>query len=368
MKKSIIISAVAASLALGATALQAEPGDFGVNGEDVLNQPSEKRVKHTDSVGDISNKLQYQNAKACVKKEIHIQHQKLNSSPDEVMIGLNDTFDAIRALQKNEIESAKKSLASATKAFNMALKENPELGLVPVANEIKINELENTPEQIEAAIKQAKKLLDNYQTQDARAILVPLKDDIVIVTQYLPMDMYPVAAKNAQDELDKGHKIASLQVLMAGLGTMIVDEVVMPIPLLSAEDHIAKAFDLDKTKKKEAGELLKDADAELKKVVLLGYIDRHAAEYKALSRQIEVIQKEIKGKNEVEKLYDQIKNSFKLLIHKIRSESYKNSVAQREAKVLQNPSGVKGQAAAKAEVEVTESKDMFEAKEKTHAF
>ncbi len=62
------------------------------------------------------------------------------------------------------------------------------------------------------------------------------------------------------------------------------------------------------------------ANIELDKAVLLGYASKHSSEYKSLKSKILAIQKEIKGKNKVEKLYRDIKKDFKSLVHKTRGE------------------------------------------------
>ncbi len=53
---------------------------------------------------------------------------------------------------------------------------------------------------------------------------------------------------------------------------------------------------------------------------------------------------------------------------KVVTQKYKDSVVGEEEKALKDSSSVKGEAAAKAKVEETKSKDKFEAKQKIEAF
>ncbi len=300
----MIISTVVASLLLGGSLLQAS---------------SEKSIKN------ISNIEKHQKSKKIIEKEIQTQTQTQNfkNAPKEIMLGLNSTFNAIKSLEQNNTDAAKKSLVKATKEFNTALKADPALGLVPVKNDIQISELDSGLKEIMEELKLAEDALEDYNTQVARELLMPLKDDVVITTRSIPMDIYPVATKKALDELNKGNKDAALEELMAGLSMIVTKRVVIPISLLAAQDLIVVASELDKADKKVALGLLQDAKDQLKKAVLLGYTNKYSAEYKALSKEIKAIKKEIKGKNEVQKLYDRTKEFFGSLLHKTRTDQDK---------------------------------------------
>jgi len=140
-------------------------------------------------------------------------------------------------------------------------------------------------------------------------------------TDYIPMSTYPLATNKALKELNKGDTKAAFTTLAAALNTIVAEVTVVPIPLLTAQDLVVSASKVAKTNKKEAQKLLAQAQDELQKAVLLGYTKKHAAEYKDLSKQISVIQKEMKGKNIVAKEYDHIKESFHNLISKHESET-----------------------------------------------
>ena len=335
MKKTLAISTIAAFLLLGTTAIQADTAQAPAKDEAAGTHLIQKPQKKKNSVG----------------KEINEQNRLIKKGPKEVLEGLKLTLTAIGAIQKDEIEKAKESLKEAHKLFEAALKADPEMKLIPIAGEIQVKQLESTPDQIKEAIKLAKKALDKNRVQEARAILAPLEDDIVTATQYIPMNLYPKAADAALKALEKGDKAAAATILMEGLTTFVTVRVIMPIPLIEAEELITKASELDKSNKEEAQKLLDAAKVELEKATLLGYTDKHSEEYKELTKQIDAIKKEIKGKNIVEKLYDKLKASFKKLVGETRKESYKDSVEAKEAKALQNPDSVQGSDEAKKEVE-----------------
>ncbi len=305
MKKRNIVSLVAAAVLMGTAAQGASTATQSLKAT---------AVKAVD--------VQHQQS---IRKALTHHRQKMNAAPKEVLEGLNDTFKAIRALEQNDAKAAQEKLAEATSAFDQALKADPKIDRVPVADDIAITEIASTSEQIDTAVKAAKTALDARRLAEARTLLAPLRDEMVIATQYLPMDLYPSATKLAQKMLKKGHVKAALEALNTALGTLETEEVIIPLPLVRAQSDAEAASKLDKNQKAEAQKLLDAAQQELKKAVALGYSDRHAKAYKSLSDQIEAIRKEIKGKNEVEKLYDKLKTSFETLFHTSENHSAKHT-------------------------------------------
>ncbi len=317
MKKKFLVSTVVASILFGTVTLCAE---------------STKEVsKHTKSFQSAHHMRSYKQPKAYVEKEVQTQTKQFKNAPKEVLDGLQSTLEALRALQNGDNKNAKDKLEKATKLFDKALKDNPKLGLVPVANSINISEIQAKPKDIKETINLAKDLLSDYLVQDARDILIPLKDDVEITTNLIPMEIYPLVTKKAFDALEKGEKDIALATLVSGLSTVVTQKVRIPISLLEAEALLVEASNLDKSKKKEAHKLLQDANEQLEKAVLLGYTGRHSKEYKTITKEIEVIQKEIKGKNKVEKLYERTKEYFGSLLHKTRNTIYKAKASNKEA-------------------------------------
>ena len=240
MKKTFAISTIAAFMLLGTAALQADTAkastEEGAKSAHLIQKPQKK--------------------KNSVSKEIKTENKLIKKGPKEVTEGLKHTLTALAAIQKDDIEKAKKSLKEAHKSFEEALKADPSMKLIPIAGEIQVKQLASTPDQIKAAVELAKKALDDNKVQEARAILAPLEDDIVTATQYIPMDLYPKAADAALKALEKGDKAAAVNILMEGLNTFVTVRVIMPIPLIEAQELIVKASQLDKSKKEEAKKLL----------------------------------------------------------------------------------------------------------------
>ena len=286
MKKELIVSVALASLVLGVPSLMASTSTKGKS----------------------------------IQKEISFQNRNFKVASKEIQKGLNDTLNAIAALEKHKVEVAKKNLNDATKNFDKALKTDPKLGLVPIDESVAVYRYDGGPKNIKEAISVAQKTLAQHNLQFTRDVLAPLKDEIDITTHYIPMDLYPNTTKVAAKLLAKGKVKKAAQELSLGLSTIVGDQAVMPIPLLVSQNLVTLASKIDKTKKSVVSKLLKEAKVELQKAVLLGYASKHSSDYKSLENKIDALQKEIKGKNIVKKLYDNIKNDFKSLLHKTRGE------------------------------------------------
>ncbi len=255
-----------------------------------------------------------------IKKEIKFQNKNFKIASKEIQKGLDYTLQAINALEKNNSKEALKNLEDASKLFEKALKTDPKLHLVPINEQITAYEYNGSVKDIKNSVKLAKEMLSKNNIQFAKEILAPLKDEIDITTHYLPMDLYPTATKIAVKLLKQGKSKKALLELKLGLSTIVGEQVIMPIPLLNANEMITLASNLDKKNKDNALILLTNAQEELQKALLLGYTTTHSDEYKILSNKISSIIKEIKGKNRVESLYKDLKKDFKSLIKKSRKD------------------------------------------------
>ncbi len=342
MKRKIVISTLLAGILLSTSALSANMTDSVASQEaKVLNNPNSVKG-HAMSVAQVKNTRQkdaYQTRmdmgnfrtesrqdeanklKSIVSKAATQHRLALKKAPQEVADGLQETVTALRALQKNQVQPAKEALKKATKLFDKALKKDPQLALVPIADEIQVNDFTGDSKLVRHIIESVESLLKDNDTQVARSMLLPLQDEMEMKTEFIPMGAYPLATKEALKILNKGNTKLAFTTLATALNGIVTQIVILPIPLLTAQNLVLEASKLDKSNKKGALKLLSVADDELEKAILLGYTKRHTAEYANLQTQIKKIKTEIKGKNRVVKYYDHIKNDFKSLISKHEKEN-----------------------------------------------
>ncbi len=257
--------------------------------------------------------------KTLVQKQVNESKKAFKQAPKEILEALKDSSLAMQSLQNKKNEEAKKYLQAATEKFDKALKDNPDLDILPLEQSMQVYENLASTKEIKEILSLAKEYIDKHQLDAARASLAPLKDEIDISTLSIPMKLFPIAAKNALNALNKGDAQAAVMIMAEGYSGFMTVEVMIPLPLLTAQDMIVEASMLDKSKKEDAQKLLDAAKDELKRAEVLGYTESKAADYQALNDAIDAVKKEIKGKNAVEKFYDKLKSSFEGLVHKSKT-------------------------------------------------
>ncbi len=255
--------------------------------------------------------------KQAIKQEQKSQSDLLKEVNVGVSQGAAKVIKAIKLLDENKDKEALAELQAATGKFDVALAANPELALVPVDSFVKINELVTTPEKLKAQLKLAKKMLADGKVQVARELLEAMRDELRISIVYLPMGTYPDAIKLATKYLLKEKRDDAKAILITAINTLVTEDEIIPLGLIRSKSLVDQASKLDKkTEKNTVQELLKSAKEQLEIAKLLGYTDENSKAYENLKDQIEVLEKEIKGKNAVEKLYEKIAKSFNALIKK----------------------------------------------------
>ena len=249
---------------------------------------------------------------------------RLKKAPKEFMQGLNDTVMALQALKSTKPKEAKKLLQKAEKEFDTAFNKEPKLGRIPVMDNAEIITFNGSAKLIAHIKNSAVKLLQKNDTQLAIDMLMPLQDEMIIKTQYVPSYLYPEAVKKAQKELEKQNVQKAITTIVTVLNATEIDTVIIPIPLITAEALVTEASKIEKSHKQDALKLVDMAQEELQKALLLGYAHEYNSAYKSLQKDIKALKNEIKGKNEVEKLYSKLLQKFSSLISKHQKDVKKS--------------------------------------------
>ena len=277
--------------------------------------------------------------KTLVKQQVTQNQKEFKKAPKEIDEALNASSIAIQSLEHKKVDEAKKQLQIATEKFDLALKNDPTLNIVPLDEQVSVFETLSSAKEIQHTLTEAQELLTRYKLNEARATLAPLRDEMEIKIISLPMKVFPLATKDALKALNKGDTKGAMVIMAEAYNTFLIENAVIPLPLLKAQDLITDAANLDKSKKEEATKLLNEAKEELERAHVLGYTSKHSPEYKALVDTIDTVKKEIKGKNIVEKLYDKLKEDFVSLVHKNKAEKAVNNYEKKEALEASKESG-----------------------------
>ncbi|WP_201352135.1 YfdX family protein [Hydrogenimonas urashimensis] len=214
-------------------------------------------------------------------------------------------------LDKKNVKKAKADLEKAIGKLEVVLEHPDAPALLPIDSSIVATEYIGDAKSIEKSLAAVKKLLAVGDVQAARRLLNTLQSEIDVISVNLPLVSYPQALKLAAKYLNEGKVKEARDVLEMALGTLVQNQIVIPLPLLKAQALIEAASTVAKKDKEQALKHLEAARNELKVAKALGYTSSSDTTYKMLDEAIEKIEKEVKGPNKAEKL-------FKELIEKLK--------------------------------------------------
>ncbi|WP_456401688.1 YfdX family protein [Hydrogenimonas sp.] len=258
-------------------------------------------------------------AKSAAKER---QVEVVKEAVDAVLL----TQKVLVALEKNDVKGAKASLEKAIGKLEVVLAHPNAPALLPIDSSIVASEFTGDLKTIKSALKATRELLEDGKVQEARRLLDTLQSEIDIVTVSLPLISYPQALKLAAKYLNAGKTKEAKEVLEMALSTLVQSEVVIPLPLLKAEALIGAASKIAKTEKSQALRHLDEARRQLKIAEALGYTSESDTTYKVLDEAIASVEKEIRGKNRAEKLFEELMAKLKEFKEKaVRSIETKKS-------------------------------------------
>jgi len=190
--------------------------------------------------------------KTLVKQQITQNQKNFKKAPKEIEEALKASSLAMQNLQHKKVDEAKKQLKIATEKFNLALKNDHTLNIVPLDEQITVFETLASAKEIQHSLTKAQEFLIHYKLNEARVTLAPLRDEMDVETISLPMKIFPIATKDALKALNKGDTKTAIVIMAEAYNTFLVENAVIPLPLLKAQDLIIDAASLDKSKKEEA--------------------------------------------------------------------------------------------------------------------
>lgn len=238
-----------------------------------------------DTLADAEKKSQKASSVSSNKPQT-INRQKLLSEKIQNLVieaksTLESTREALINLRKNDPNAARVLLQDVLTKLDILLVEHPAMVLVPADVEIDVVDYEGDAKTLEKQVKQADKLLDSGQLQNARQLLAGLASEMRITTVSIPLGTYPAVIKAAIAQIDADKNPEAQTLLEDVLDTLVEEVEVTPLPVLRAEAFLNQASEAehkqDMSKADSRDEVLKNiaaAKEELKIAELLGYGNR----------------------------------------------------------------------------------------------
>jgi len=237
----------------------------------------------------------------------------------EALTSLNLSAKALKALNSNKEEEAKKDIELALGKLEaiLSVKDTPKL--LPIENRMVVKNFVGSAKSVDLALKSVKKLMDNGKIQEAGELLYSLQSEIDLTVVSLPLVTYPDALRLASKYLIEKKPNKAKEVLKVALSTFTEIKQIIPIPLINTVELVAISSDIAKENKEQALKHLSLANDELNKAEKLGYISKSTTTYKQLHELIEGVEKEVKGPNKAEKLFEELSTKLKEFKNKVLS-------------------------------------------------
>ncbi len=219
--------------------------------------------------------------------------KKREQIASEALSALQETSNALKALDEGKTKEALSALEKATGKLEIVLAREPHLAFAPVSVTSRSQDIITSTEHAKQMVKEAKDLLDDGKVQDARAVLSTLASETVITVTSLPMATYPDALKEAAALIDEGKIDEAKTVLQVALNTLAIDVTIIPIPVANAKAILTQAKILaeksERTEEenKRLSSLLDTAEKEIKFAQVLGYGKKK--DFDNFYKEIEVI-------------------------------------------------------------------------------
>jgi len=253
----------------------------------------------------------------------------------EATTAMNQTKEALKLLDEGNKKGAVTALESATGKLELIVAREPKLSLAAFDYTVETKELLNDLKSVKNIKTQAENLLRDDRVQEAAALLVNLKSEMVISVANIPLATYPVAMKEAARLVDQNKVNDAKAVLAGALGTVVVIESVIPLPIAKADYLLKEAEKLaeKKSRTKDENKRLKtfmdDSRKELQFAEELGY--GRKSDFKNLYAQLDEVYKKTDGGKSGGGWFADIKRSISGIF--VNSQFHKNEKqAQEESK------------------------------------
>ena len=227
---------------------------------------------------------------------------------------LDETYSALGLLAAQDNDGAAEALARATGKLEIVLTAEPGLALAPVAVDVRTYDVIASPDDVDRLRQAAEEALDDGRLQDGRMLIRDLASEHVFTVTNLPLATYPDALKAAAALIKGGRPLEAVATLEAALATQVVEETIIPLPLVRAQILMERARPAaeESARSAEDGDemrvLLTQAREQLDLARALGYGTR--SELDDLYDALDEIEARLEDPGSARGLFDRLKGLF----------------------------------------------------------
>ncbi len=208
--------------------------------------------------------------------------------------------------------------------LEVLLTKSPDAKLILVNVDLRKNEIISDINTVRNTVKLAKDAFDKGYYQVASDLLKNLKSEMIIRNYYIPTATYPDAIKMAVAKLEEGDSNSAKLILEQVLNTVVIDENIIPLPVLRAEQLIALAANIDKkdhNNAKKVVNLLNEANYQLQLAQEMGY-GKKDEDFKNFADMISKLKESVNNKQDSQSSFDSLKNNISNFKNKLFSEKH----------------------------------------------
>ncbi len=244
--------------------------------------------------------------------------ERVKKITEEAVEAINLVGEVVDLLEKKEKDKALETIKKAIGELEVLIARDPNLQVVPVDVKEQIVDFPGTVDDVEVAKTEVVTLIKAGEVQLARDIMLQLASELDIFVTALPIGTYPVVLKAIIPLIEQEKYEEAKKLLIEALETLVIEKIVLPLPILRAEQAIIRANELankENPKKDELKELLAYAKEQLELAEALGY-GRKDIDYKDLYEEIQKLEDILGSDKSTEDIFATLKEKLSSIMTK----------------------------------------------------
>jgi len=240
--------------------------------------------------------------------------QRIEKIAQEAVESVKLIADVIELVEEKNKDKALEEIANILGKLEVLIARDPNLQLVPVDVSEEVIDYNGSVEDVEVVKLEVVSLIKRGEVQLARDLMLNLASELDIYVTALPIGSYPIILKAIVPLIEQEKYEEAKKFLIEALETLVIEKIVIPLPILRAEQAIIKANELankDNPNKDELNELLAYAKEQLKLAEALGY----KADYKDLFEEIEKLETILKGDESTKDIFKALKEKLSSIMN-----------------------------------------------------
>jgi len=284
------------------------------------------------------NKKRMEEKKEVTQKVENAQNnyidERVEKITKEAVEAINLVSEVVESLDKKDKQKAIETIEKALGKLEVLVARDPNLQVVPVDVKEQVIDFPGTVDDVEAAKTEVVALIKSGEVQLARDIMLNLASELDIYVTALPIGTYPVVLKAIIPLIEQEKYEDAKKLIIEALETLVIEKIVIPLPILRAEQSIVRANELankENPNKDELKELLAYAKEQLQLAEALGY-GKVEIDYKDLYEEIEKLEKILSSDESTEDIFKTLKEKLSSIMVKFNKPKAPTKMPKAEDK------------------------------------